>query len=68
MTVNDLNVPALDQSVLVQPNLELRKLCFGFTPMPLNEEGRYRVADFAFPNSSILHVDFYVAVDPSLIR
>lgn len=67
MTVNDLNVPALDQSVLVPAEFRIAQIMFQITPMPLNEEGRYRV-DFAFPNSSILHVDFYVAVDPSLIR
>jgi hypothetical protein len=34
--------------------------------MPLNEEGVYR-AEFAFPDSSTVTANFYVAADKSLI-
>jgi hypothetical protein len=45
---------------------QLSQVIVHIVPMPLNEEGRYRVG-FVFPNRGECETDFFVIQDPSLI-
>ena len=56
-----------DQHVSIPKEYRYSQLIFQIAPMPLQEEGVYRV-DFAFVDGPTIHADFFVSCDPSLLR
>lgn len=55
---------AKEQSIPIPQEYRHSQLIFQMAPMPLEEEGRYRV-DFEFLNGPTFHAEFYVAVNPA---
>ena len=68
MSAADLQISAEEQSSLLVPaQYKYTSIAFQVIPMPLAEEGPYRV-DYTFNDGTSLHASFYVAVDPSAVK
>lgn len=67
MSAAGLKILPLESATLIPPEYRLAQVFFQVVPMPLTEEGPYRV-EFKFLNGPTIHSDFYVAVDPSLLK
>lgn len=60
----DLKTAPSDEKTTVPKEYRPSQLIVQIAPMPLNEEGRYRV-DFMLPNGPTIETDFFVFREPS---
>ena len=68
MTAPDLEVPSRQNGgPLIPDEYRYAQVVFQIAPMPLNEEGAYRI-EVASSDGATTHASFYVAVDASLAK